>query len=95
MSEAMPIVCDELGRPRVKLHGLRMLAATIKSQIPLSSGDSCYVALNLGYDKKNVPFRELPKDARAYTLARRTQSHASASAWTGSGGVQENLGLVG
>lgn len=95
MSEAMPVVCDSLGRARVKLHGLRMLDSTIKSSIPLASGDSCYVALNLGYDKKSVPFRELPKDARAYALARRTQGHASAAAWSGSSGVQKNLWLVG
>ncbi len=95
MSEAMPIVCDSLGRPVVKLHGLRMLDPTIKSHIPLASGDSCYVALNTGIDKKTMPFQGLPKDARAYTLARRTQNHASASAWSGSSGVQKNLWLNG
>jgi len=95
MSEAMAVLCDELGRPLVKLHGLRMLDPTIKSHLPLASGDSCMVAVNTGLAVKSVPFRQLPKDARAYTLARRSQCHASASAWSGSSGVQKNLWLQG
>src|SRR6185295_12566351 len=40
MGEAMAVVCDERGRPRVKLHGLRMLNPTVFSHVPLSSADS-------------------------------------------------------
>lgn len=52
MDEAMPVVCDDEGRPRCKLHGLRMLSPTIFSHLPLASADSCNVALNIGIDKK-------------------------------------------
>lgn len=45
-AEAMRVLCDEKGRPRCKLHGLRMLRASILKLIPLSSADSTNVARN-------------------------------------------------
>jgi len=45
-SEAMRVICDAEGRPRCKLHGLRMLSAKILKRLPLSSADSTNVARN-------------------------------------------------
>lgn len=44
--EAMKTLCDEEGRPRCKLHGLRMLNPKILRRIPLSSADSTNCARN-------------------------------------------------
>jgi len=45
-NEAMRAICDEEGRPRCKLHGLRMLRSSILKRLPLSSADSTNVARN-------------------------------------------------
>ena len=45
MAGAMRVICDADGMPLVKLHGLRMLDPAIFSHLPLSSADSCNVAL--------------------------------------------------
>ncbi len=46
MAQAMAQACD-LGRPRVKLHGLRMLDVEVFSRLPLASADSTNVARNI------------------------------------------------
>ncbi len=44
--EAMRMICDDKGRPRCKLHGLRMLSRKIVGKVPLMSADSTNVARN-------------------------------------------------
>lgn len=44
--EAMSVVCDDRGRPRCKLHGLRMLSSKILNRLPLHSADSTNCARN-------------------------------------------------
>lgn len=44
--EAMRVLCDDKGRPRCKLHGLRMLSSKIVRKLPLSSADSTNVVRN-------------------------------------------------
>ena len=96
MSEAMEIACDEQGRPRVKLHGLRMLDPTVFSHLPLASADSTNVAQNIGVDVKwTGPYQPMTKQMRAAVLADRIEFHGSAVRWSGSCGVQKNLDLVG
>jgi hypothetical protein len=97
MGEAMSAVTDGDGRPRTKLHGLRMLDPTICSHLPLASADSTNVARNVGVDGKwrGGAYTPLTKAARALVLVDRIENHASAARWTGSGGVQKNLELVG
>ena len=46
MNAAMGVACHENGRPKAKLHGLRMLDRSIFSQLPFSSADSTNVARN-------------------------------------------------
>lgn len=50
MNEAMKIVCDENGKPRVKIHMLRCLDAKIFTQYPFYSGDSTNLARNHSRD---------------------------------------------
>jgi hypothetical protein len=96
MEEVREVVCDELGRPKVKLHGLRMLSPTIFSHIPLSSADSCNVALNIGKDVKwSGTYQPLTAATRALVLAERIEQHAAAVTWSKRHGVQMNLELIG
>jgi len=96
ISEAMRTACDSNGRPKAKLHGLRMLSNTITSHLPLASADSTNVARNIGIDAAwRGPYQPPNKASRALILARRIESHACASRWSGSCGVQENLELIG
>jgi hypothetical protein len=96
MAEAMGAVCDERGRPKCRLHGLRMLSNTIISHIPLASADSTNVAVNIGIDSRwGGSYQPASKGVRALVLADRIERHATAARWTGSGGVQRNLDLLG
>jgi hypothetical protein len=96
MAEAMPIVCDEEGRPRVKLHGLRMLSPTIFSHLPLASADSCNVAVNIGVDKRwTGAYPPVTAAQRSLVLAERVELHAAASRWQRRRGIQQSLDLIG
>lgn len=46
INEAMEVLCDNSGRPKVKIHGLRMLDSDIFTRIPLSSADSTNAVRN-------------------------------------------------
>lgn len=96
MSEAMNVACDSEGRPKTKLHGLRMLNPTVFSQFPFSSCDSTNVARNMGLDNKwEGPYQALTPATRALVLLERIELHASAAKWTGTLGTQMNFELVG
>lgn len=96
MDEVREVLCDEHGRPKVKLHGLRMLNPTIFSHVPLSSADSCNVALNIGKDVKwTGTYQPLTESMRSLVLAERIERHAAARTWSRRAGVQQNLELIG
>lgn len=97
MAEAMRVICDEDGMPRVKLHGLRMLDPVIFSHLPLNSADSTNVARNIGIDKAwDGPYSPKSRATRAAVMIERIESHASARCWNDAGaGVQQNLSLLG
>lgn len=46
MNETMKVVCDENGKPKVKIHMLRCLNPKIFTQYPFYSGDSTNLARN-------------------------------------------------
>jgi hypothetical protein len=82
MSEAMNVICDDLGRPRCKLHGLRMLAPSITARLPLASGDSTNIARNVGIDKKwTGTYAPLTSTQRALVMAERIEMAPAASRW--------------
>ena len=96
MDEVREVACDEAGRPKCKFHGLRMLAPTVFSHVPLASADSCNVALNVGKDKKwKGTYQPLSAQMRALVLAERIERHAAASTWSRRRGVETNEGLIG
>lgn len=82
MAGAMDVLCDERGRPKVKLHGLRMLDPKIFGELPLSSADSTNVARNVGLDTRwKGTYTPPNKATRGIVLANRIESHQSASEW--------------
>ncbi len=96
MAEVMPVCCDEEGRPLVKLHGLRMLAPTIFSHLPLASADSCNVARNVRMDSKwKGTYQPVSKVQRALVLAERIEHHVAAAKWSRRDGIQQNFELIG
>ncbi len=94
MNEAMKVICDENGRPKKKVHGLRMMDPTIFSRYPFASVDSCNVARNIGIDKAWESFKyggDLSKSLRGVIIAKRVEDHASATVWVESRKEQYQL----
>ena len=80
MYEAMEVICDEERRPKVRVHGLRMLDPSRFSVLPLASADSTNVARNAGIDKRWIgPYAPVTPASRAAVLIERIEAHASAS----------------
>lgn len=82
IAEAMTVACDVQGRPRTKLHGLRMLNPRVFTRLPLTSADSSNVARNIGIDKAwSGTYLPPNKGTRAVVLADRIESHLAADRW--------------
>lgn len=77
MVEAMETVCDD-GRPRCKLHGLRMLNPDIFTWYPFASADSTNAVQNAGRPLAGLTFAW----QRANVIANRAEAHNSASRWS-------------
>lgn len=81
ISEAMGVCCDSGGRPRAKLHGLRMLDPAIFTRIPLASADSTNAVRNSsGYSRYGM-YVPPSASARMEIIAQRIESHQSAAIW--------------
>lgn len=84
MDEAFGVVCDEDGRPLVKIHGLRMLDPRIVERCPFSSADSTNVGQNCGIDGKwKGPYAPPTKEWRAIVVAERIEAARSPDRWEG------------
>jgi hypothetical protein len=81
MGEAMDVICDEHGRPRCKLHGLRMLDPQIFTRLPLASGDSTNAAVNCGSLSRFGSYVPPTAAQRAAVIADRIESQNSAHIW--------------
>lgn len=76
--EAITYICDHRGRPRCKLHGLRMLNPKLFTHLPLASADSTNLARNIGIDKAwTGTYRPTSRETRAMIIAERTEHHNS------------------
>ncbi len=97
ISEAMGAACDDEGRPKTKLHGLRMLDPTVFSHIPFSSADSTNVARNMGIDNAwRGTYAPQSQATRAAIMMERIEAHCSAKTWNrDASGVQQNMELFG
>ena len=81
---AMQVVCDADGLPRVKLHGLRMLNSCVTEHVPLSSADSCNIAMNIGIDSAwKGAYQPIGKPARAAVMRQRIEASTTATRWSG------------
>lgn len=83
MGEAMGVVCDEYGRPKCKLHGLRMLNPEVFTRLPLASADSTNVARN--HARETQRYR-LTDGMGAIVVTGRVEANQSASVWTPTAG---------
>jgi hypothetical protein len=92
MGEAMDAICDDLGRPPCKLHGLRMLNPTVFSHLPLASADSSNVAQNHARERQ---LYQLTPAMAGLKIVDRIEQHASAPRWNRTYGTQFNMDLVG
>ena len=83
MGSAMRVICDDMGRPMCKLHGLRMLDPAIFTKFPFSSTDSTNIGRNVGIDKnwKNGNYPPPTKEARAQVMRARIESHNAPAIW--------------
>ena len=83
MAEAMNTACDDKGRPRARLHGLRMLDPDIFTRLPLASADSTNAAVNCGSVSRFGMYVPPTAAQRAEIIAERIEAHNSAHFWAG------------
>lgn len=81
IGKAMTEICDDLGRPMCKLHGLRMLNPAVFSRMPLASADSTNAAVNAGATKRFGMYAPASAASRAAVIADRVEGHQSAPVW--------------
>ena len=81
-AEAMRKICDNHGRPRCKLHGLRMLNPTIFRRLPLHSADSTNVAQNAGLCGRFGMYVPPTAAQRAAVIAERIEHSPTAAVWS-------------
>jgi len=90
ISQAMGVACDDNGRPKAKLHGLRMLNYRVFTQLPFSSADSTNIARNVGMDVAwKGTYQPASKAMRGLVLAERIEQWQSSPVWHGA----ENMEL--
>lgn len=82
MAEAMARLCDDEGRPLVRIHGLRMLDPRIFGRVPLASADSTNIARNIGIDKAwRGSYPPPTKESRAAVMRARLEAAPAAVRW--------------
>lgn len=81
LAEVLPSISDAQGRPKVKLHGLRMLNPEIVERVPLASADSTNVARNIGIDVRwSGSYTPATKEGRVDVLVERIERSQSPAA---------------
>lgn len=78
---AMSVACDNKGRPKCKLHGLRILDPQLFTKIPLASADSSNAVQNRNTKERFGMYLPLRESQRAIVIAQRVEHHNSASSW--------------
>lgn len=84
IGQAMRVVCDDIGRPCCKLHGLRMLAPNVFTKLPFSSADSTNIGRNVGLDKhwRTGNYQPPTKEMRAAVMRSRIEAHNAPATWS-------------
>ncbi|TXH53344.1 MAG: hypothetical protein E6Q97_13415 [Desulfurellales bacterium] len=78
--EAMDVICVN-GRPRVKLHGLRMLDPEVFTRLPLASADSTNAVRNSSNMSRFGMYAAPNASTRMAIIAERSEAHQSAPVW--------------
>jgi hypothetical protein len=78
---AMAVACDAQGRPRARLHGLRMLDPEIFSRLPLASADSANAAVNGGSVGRFGSYPPPTAGQRAAVIASIVEASNSPGIW--------------
>lgn len=81
MGEALGALCDPLGRPPCRLHGLRMLNPRVFTRLPLASADSTNAAVNCNASAWQGPYKPATPWQRAAVIADRVESENSLDHW--------------
>jgi len=81
MADVMSAVCDDEGRPRCKLHGLRMLDPAIFTRLPLNSADSTNAVRNSSNYSRYGQYCPPNAGTRMFISAERTERHQSSAIW--------------
>jgi hypothetical protein len=81
MAEAMTTCCDDKGRPKTKLHGLRMADPAIYHRLPLSSADSTNAVRNANDLRRFGMYPPPTRAQRMEVIANRMEAHNSAAVW--------------
>lgn len=81
MDEAMSVACDRQGRPRARLHGLRMLDRAIFTGLPLESADSTNVVRNAASVSRFGMYRPPTLSQRMANIAEQIESENSPSVY--------------
>lgn len=92
IQQIMETVCDQQGKPQVKLHGLRMLRPAICKYLPLSSADSAGVSRGVGTTNWGGCYRQASDPVRAQVLLDSYESAQSAAVWAGLPAQEELFG---
>ena len=82
MNEAMERACKD-GRPKCKLHGLRMLRPSVYRHLPLASADSAGVSRGVGTTNWGGAYKAASDPVRATVLVEHFESAQAAALWTG------------
>jgi hypothetical protein len=83
MGEAMAVVCDKDGKPRSRLHGLRMLDPAVFTRLPLASADSTNAVRNSSSYSRFGMYVPPNASTRMAIIAERIEAYQSASVWSG------------
>ncbi|MGB2401547.1 MAG: hypothetical protein ACPH7H_07100 [Porticoccaceae bacterium] len=81
MAQVMETACDKIGRPKARLHGLRMLDPQVFSRLPLSSADSTNAAVNSGAISSYGSYVPPSRHMRTAVIADRVEQFNSSSKW--------------
>jgi len=83
IQQAMETICDDQGRPKVKLHGLRMLRPALCKDLPLASADSAGVSRGVGTTNWGGCYRHAADPVKARVLVDTYESQQGAAMWRG------------
>ena len=91
MADVMRVACDSAGRPRCRLHGLRMLSPAVFTKLPLSSADSVNAGLNSFRTERFGMYVPPTNAQRAAVIADRVEANNSPAVWTPPAALAEML----